>query len=296
MGRGLTGCRAHGSRYRPDRFCRGPSVQFHAIASTGRTATTFLARALDSLDGVAACHEGYRAAEKASGPLLPLINLENRQAYLDPDKARALVASKRGVEALQALELDTHTLVDVAYYNPVIAMALLEAHPSLRLVAIIRGLEPFVRSATAMEGEDLLPVGWPRPDKPLTPREKFIEIGRIKPGKDSSEAEQWDDWSAIMRNIWLWRETNSLLMDAKRAYPDRVLLLRFEQLSAEALPFMMSITDHLGLSGEQLVTGLDNAQGHRNRKASGYQIGPMSEWSDEERAFAEAAQTILGKF
>lgn len=271
-------------------------MQFHAIASTGRTATTFLARALDSLTGVAACHEGYRAADKDSDPLLPLINLENRQAFYSADKARDIVAAKRSAEVLGPIadKLDAATLVDVAYYNPVIADALLEAHPGLRLVAIIRDLEPFVRSATAMEGEDTLPVGWPDPDKPLTARERFIEMGRIKPAKGSADAESWDGWSAIMRNIWLWRETNALLLAARRKYGERVLVLPFEKLSADPEGFFGAITTHLELPQEGMSAALEKAQGHRNRKSTGYQVGPMAEWSDIERSFAQDAKSEIG--
>lgn len=271
-------------------------MQFHAIASTGRTATTFLARALDSLAGVAACHEGYRAADKDSEPLLPLINLENRQAFYSAEKAREIVAAKRSDTVLGPLaeRLDFEALVDVAYYNPVIAEALLEAHPEMRLVAIIRELEPFVRSATAMEGEDLLPVGWPDPGKPLTARERFIEMGRIKPAKGSREAEEWDGWSAIARNIWLWRETNALLLQARAKFGERVLLLPFEGLSADPEGFLSNIADHFGFPQQGIPAALEAAKGHRNRKASGYQVGPLAEWTANEQALAHEAQTEIG--
>lgn len=270
-------------------------MQFHAIASTGRTATTFLARALDNLDGIAACHEGYRAADKDKTPLLPLINLENRQAFFSAEKAREIVAAKRSQDVLAKLDIDADTLVDVAYYNPVIAAALLERHPNLRLVGIIRELEPFVRSATAMEGEDLLPVGWPDPAKPLSPRERFIEMGRIKPARDSADAQSWDGWSAIMRNIWLWRETNALLLAALERFGERVLLLPFEDLSADGPAFLARIVDHLGLPTAGIPEALEAAKHHHNRKSAGYQIGPLTEWSEEERNFAHDAQTRIGR-
>ena len=269
-------------------------MQFHAIASTGRTATTFLARALDALDGVAACHEGYRAADKDAEPLLPLINLENRQAFHSADKARDIVAAKRSDAVLSALDIQADTLLDVAYYNPVISRALLEAHDDLKLVAIIRELEPFVRSSTAMEGEDTLPVGWPDPAKPLTPRERFIEMGRIKPAKGSADADQWDGWSAIQRNIWLWRETNALLLNAAKYFPDRVLVLPFEDLSADPVDFVMCIAEYLGITSDGIAQALDVARGHRNTKSSGYQVGPMAEWTAEERDMAVAAINATG--
>ena len=274
----------------------GAKVQFHAIASTGRTATTFLARALDCLPRVIACHEGYRAADKDETPLLPLINLENRQAFYDANTASKVVAKKRSAEVLAAAtaDLDADALVDVAYYNPTIAEALLVQHPNMRMVAIIRELEPFVRSATAMEGEDPLPVGWPDPAKPLTARERFIEMGRIRPPRESDEAASWDGWSAIERNIWLWRETNALLYAARERHGHRVLIVPFEDLARDPLAFVTRIASHFGLPTDGIPEALEEARDHKNKKASGYQIGPMSQWTSQERAFAAAAQDRMG--
>ena len=271
-------------------------MTFHVIASTGRTATTFLARALDSFEGVAACHEGYLAADKDETPLLPLINLENRQAYLSAEAATKVVGTKRSeaVVAEKMAQIGCDTLVDVAYYNPTIAAALLAEHPQMRMVAIIRELEPFVRSATAMSGEDLLPVGWADPAKELSPRERFIEMGRIRPAKGTEEDAAWNGWSAIQRNIWLWRETNALLLAAREEFGERVLVIPFEDLKAGPEEFLGRIAAHFGLDGSTIPQALENAQEHKNRKASGYQVGPMSEWTEDERDFAQQAQEVIG--
>lgn len=287
-------------RLAPSRFCLavlgGVQVRFHFIASTGRTATTFLARALDEVDQVTACHEGYRGADKDSEPLLPLINLENRRAYDSREAAREIVAQKRNRCTLEeaAAVGNAETLIDTAYYNATIADALLDAHCETRMVGIIRKLEPFVRSVTATIGEDLLPVGWAAPEKPLTPREKFISMGRIRPSQGSKDADAWSDWSAIMRNIWLWRETNQLLLNAKDEQPGRVLLLKFEEMEADPKDFLSRIANHFGLQQQGLDAALPAASGHLNRKSRGYEIGPLASWSEPERAFAEAAQDEIG--
>lgn len=72
-------------------------VRYDFIASTGRTATTFIASRLNRIGGVAACHEGYRGSDKGEEPLLPLINLENALVFGKPDTADDIVAEKRGV-------------------------------------------------------------------------------------------------------------------------------------------------------------------------------------------------------
>jgi hypothetical protein len=273
-------------------------VAFHIIASTGRTATTFLAAALDTIEGVTACHEGYAGADKAGEPLLPLINLENNLAYQSPAQAVGIVASKRGPEVLEgaAARAGCSVLVDVAYYNPTIASSVLDLHPACRMIGLIRDCASFVRSATQMEGEDLLPVGWPNQAKPLTDREKFIGFGRIRPRRGSDDAARWKEWSAIERNIWLWRETNLLLLDARDRFPDRVRLIDFAMLKSGPTQFWADVVSHFGLSHLPEISS-KLTMGYINTKATGYQVGPAPEWSDRERSFlAEAETTIANRW
>jgi hypothetical protein len=273
-------------------------VAFHIIASTGRTATTFLAAALDTIEGVTACHEGYAGADKGDEPLLPLINLENNLAYQSPAQAVAIVEAKRGEDALEAAaaRAGSSVLVDVAYYNPTIASAVLDLHPDCRMLGIIRDCASFVRSATQIEGEDFLPVGWPDQAKPLTDREKFIGFGRIRPRRGSNDAARWKEWSAIERNIWLWRETNLLLLEARDRFPDRVSLVDFAMLKSSPVQFWNEVVTHLGLPHlPELSSKL--TMGFVNTKATGYQVGPASDWSEHERSFlAEAEATIANRW
>jgi hypothetical protein len=265
-------------------------MRFHIVASTGRTATTYIAAVLNRVPGVVACHEGYVGSDKASTPLLPLVNLENAQAYRDPAHAAATVADKRDSAVLAgAIEsAGAQTLVDVAYYNAMIGGAILAAHPASRMVAIVRDCEPFVRSSTAIEGEDLLPVGWPAPDKPLTPRERFIGMGRIKPRPGSAEAAEWPGWSATMRNIWLWRETNLALAGYRQTFGDRVAVIRFELLSTDPPEFWARLAAHIGVPPPSSLDDAANGK-FTNKKASGYQIGASDTWADCERNFLRVA-------
>lgn len=269
-------------------------MAFHIIASTGRTATTFLAAALDTIAGVTACHEGYAGADKGDEPLLPLINLENNVAYQSPEQAAGIVEAKRGVGVVeQAIaRAGCSVLVDVAYYNPTIASALLELHSDARMLGLIRDCASFVRSATQMEGEDLLPVGWPDKDKTLTDREQFIGFGRIRPRRGSADAAQWKEWSAIERNIWLWRETNLLLLDARYRFEGRVKLVDFALLKADPDRFWAEVTGHLGLPHRPEISS-KLTTGYVNTKATGYQVGPACDWSDRERSLLAQAEASV---
>ena len=271
---------------------------FHFIASTGRTATTFLAAFLDTLDGVTACHEGYPGSDKNADPILPLINLENALCYRKPSAAREVVENKRSpLQIEKALAVyGSHTLVDVAYYNPVIARALLQQHPEGRMVAIIRDCAGFVRSATCLEGEDPLPVGWPAPEKALTEREKFIAMGRIKPARGTVEHDAWGHWSAICRNIWLWRETNRILLETVHAFPDRATVLDFRQLGNNRSAFLGALLDALSLSRPDNLDALAAAcMDKQNSKPSGYQIPAPPEWTGEEQDMLARAQQQINE-
>lgn len=268
---------------------------YHIVGGTGRTATTFIAAVLNELDGVVACHEGYIGSDHDATAALPLVNLENNRAYQDPLFAERVIRDKRSPEQLRAVadRFAARTIVDVAYYNATIAAAILAAYPSTRLVAVIRDAEAFVRSSTQVDGEDEMPVGWPDPDKKLSAREKFIAFGRIRPRKCSDEHRYWEDWSAISRNIWLWRETNLCLLDVKASYPDRVELIDFELLQHDRDEFWRQLLAGLDLSAgpEQINHAL--AKKFHNRKPEGKQVGPRESWLDTERAqLDEAVRTI----
>ena len=263
---------------------------FHIIASTGRTATTHIAAVLNGMDGITACHEGYIGSDHDAEPLLPLINLENNLAYQKPENASAIVAEKRNqqVIALAERHAGCGILIDVAYYNPTIACALLETHVQMHMVGIIREPEGFVISATQMDGEDQLPVGWPDPGKKLTDREKFIGFGRIRPRRDSEDAANWEQWSAIKRNVWLWRETNRLLAETQSKFPDRVTLLDFDMLKSNPDGFWQEISGAFGLAPKQKINH-HIPKKFRNRKPGGAQIGKSETWTPEEREMLEEA-------
>lgn len=266
---------------------------FHFIASTGRTATTFLASCLNQFNGVVACHEGYVGSEKDSEPLLPLINLENMSCFNKPSMALGIVEKKRGQDILQTAlaQVGSDVLIDVAYYNATIATGILNHHENAKMVGIIRGCEAFVKSAACISGEDPLPVGWPDPHKPLSEREKFISLGRIRPAKGTEDAGLWKDWGTIERNIWLWKETNGLILRAREQFPNRVRVVRFEQLKEDKAEFWHSLLTHFGINEpadlEELVR---QSQGHQNRKPTGYQIPDADQWEPAQRALLSRAQ------
>lgn len=272
------------------------SIQFDFIASTGRTATTYMAAALDRLDGIAATHEGYRGSDKDAEPLLPLVNLENAASYSSANAAQQAVAELRNAQTFAAA-LDcsgADHLIDVAYYNAMIGNEILAQHPQSRMIGIIRDCEEFVQSATTLIGEDPLPVGWPDLDKPLTDREKFIAMGRIRPCRGSPDKANWASWGGIRRNIWLWQETNLRLCAAKEQFGDRVALLRFSTFQTAPTEFWAFCASFLALpqdSGNQLKAPKKMI----NKKPFGYQVGAADTWTPDDQVAMDQAQNVIEK-
>ena len=271
---------------------------FCAIASTGRTATSFLAECLNRIPDVAACHEGHLGND--DGPdVLPLVNLENLQAFKSAESAAEVVAKKRSPVILDEAvsNLRVRVLFDVAYYNAMLLHEILRQNPTARGVAIVRDCESFVRSATWLSGEDPMPVGWPDPEKTLSARERFISMGRIRP-VDPETQDAWKGWSAVRRNIWLWRTTNEILLDTCRTWGERVDLLDFRDLVGapnDAVSAMLTAAgvDIDALPAHVIASAIEAALSRQNERTGGYQLAASAEWSGGDvQAMHEAQQVI----
>lgn len=269
---------------------------FHLVGSTGRTATTFIASAMNTINGVLALHEGYEGGSDETDPILPSINLENFLIYKSPKSAKDIINQKRNQKLITAAleRAEQQTLIDVAYYNPTLARSILKTYENAHYVGIIRDAASFVRSAAFIEGEDIMAVGWPEPEKALTPREQFIAMGRLRPLRKTPEHELWKSWGTIERNIWLWTTTNALILDVKDEFPDRVTIIDFEHLKTSPKAFWTMMLKGLKLSADKDV--LDTLTHHKtgmNKKSTGYQIGAISAWHPQQQALLERAQSLI---
>lgn len=277
----------------------------HLVASTGRTATSLIAQALDGLGGLAACHEGHRGNDQGTD-LLPMVNLDNLAAFKSAEKAAQIVAAKRSADVVteacaraSGSGRRVDTVLDVAYYNAVIGEAVLALHPTSRMVGIVRDCAGFVRSVTWLEGEDPMPVGWPDPGKPLSARERFISMGRVRPST-GPDVDEWSTWGPIERNIWLWKATNHRLLDARDTFPDRVTMLDFAALPADPGAFLEQIVEalHLDVSppeGRSWGDLADAASDRGNSRVGGYQIGRPDSWTTAQRTLLEAAEAEINE-
>ena len=254
-------------------------------ASTGRTATMFIATVLNNLPKVIALHEGHWPGDPQT-PRLPLINLENRQSWYDPLFGERTVAEKRDWKTLSKDAGSADLLVDVAFYNAPLLVPLTRQHPNSQLLVILRRCEGFVRSATIIRGEDRQPAGWPDPAKTLTDREKFISLGRLMPKPGSKYAEIWPNWSAIERNIWLWYHVNSHLAQVSDTHANCKTIL-FENLSQDPVGFWTEVLCHLKIYSQANLSYCTKQSAKKINKRRDYQIGAFETWGDGERALYE---------
>ena len=278
----------------------GEPREFLAIASTGRTATSFIAEALNRVGGIAALHEGHLGND--AGPdVLPMVNLDNFQCFKSAERAAAVVGEKRNTEilAMARRSLGVHLLVDVAYYNAVLLDEILRQVPSACGAIVIRDCESFVRSATWFTGTDPMPVGWPDPAKELDARERFIGLGRLRPVA-GPDLEVWSTWGAIERNIWLWRVTNSLLCDTWERWRDRVVFVDFTALVTDPKRVLCGVLDTIGFplgpeQSAQFEGALVEARTRQNERLGGYQVGPAETWSDEQQGLLAGATSEISR-
>lgn len=251
------------------------------VASTGRTATMFLAATLDSLRGVTAYHEGHTVGPPRSAQL-PLINVQNRQAWHDVAVARQTVAGRRGRTTIVTSAVEADLIVDIAFYNAALLPTLVDEHPTAAVVVIFRRCESFVRSATFTAGEDPQPAGWPDPSKRLTDRERFIELGRLRPAPGTPDAHDWPSWSGIQRNIWLWHTVNSQLSTMLDDVPGAVAL-RYEDLVDEPRRFWSQCLHGLGLDRHRDLDICVARSSRPMNARSNYHVGPLGSWDQAER-------------
>lgn len=253
----------------------------------------FLATTLNALPGVAALHEGHTPGSPPI-PRLPLINLQNRQAWYDPDFAARTVATSRDRATLLSAAGDASMLVDVAFYNAPLLVPLLQLHPDATLFAIFRRCADFVRSATIVRDEDRQPAGWPDRAKPLTDREKFIALGRLKPEPGSDDAVVWPGWTAIQRNIWLWHRVNSHLQRVADQHANCHTLF-YEDLVDDPATFWAGLLGKLDLCSTSNLAACVQRSADKVNQRPAYQVGAAASWGAAELDLYERLARPLEK-
>ena len=255
---------------------------FFGVGS-GRYGTMLLTNLLNSEKDTLCLHEGkVRNVEESGEQILEYLTLQNRMVYHDPSKAFEVLGKTRNniSDILRSKDLDR--IGDIAYFYAPFVHAIPEKFPNSKLIVVVRDGIEFVRSAITNEIPDPTPVGW-LDRKPINKLEKFISLGRLKHHSTNPIYNEWDSLSEISKNAWLWSETNKIIFQGIKSWtPDHVLVVRFEELSANTFETYLIIRKFLGY--ENLISKeTTNILSSRINARAQKKLPEWNEWSDTNK-------------
>nr|WP_321513221.1 sulfotransferase [uncultured Pseudodesulfovibrio sp.] len=262
------------------------------VVSTGRCATTLLGLLLGEADTTLVLNEGQIRDALCQGPqVLKALTLENRIAYEEPDLAVDILREKRQPQIAQlAKERGLTHYVEIAYYLCPFVAALQEVFPDSKIVYVHRDGRDFVRSAYVNEVPDPMPVGYTDP-RPLDATEKFVAMGRLAPLPGSLQAAQWDTYTPFEKNVWLWMETNRIIMEGLRSWPEAsvMTIAMKNMLTPEGL---MDVANFMNIH-----TPLQRTEALLKRKINSRNSRILTHWStwdtEHRDAFKRLGQGML---
>lgn len=271
---------------------------FFGIGS-GRVGSMALANALNCEAECNCLHEGkFRDMETVGEQLLPFLTLQNRIAYEKPSEASMLVHQYRNQMREIAVNRELKYFGDIAYNNAPFVTALHKYYPDAKFIFQFRDCLSFVRSCTAVDTVDETPVGWPPDDKPLSKVERYIALGRIQPRATSEESALWDRWSFVKKNIWLWAETNRIILEALSEIPKSLVYnMRSEDFRVDPLGSYCNLRKFLGIANP-LPSGIRRCLADRPINKRAYytldtRLGQLT--SEQRNAFERYSAPIRAK-
>lgn len=254
-----------------------------------------IANALAAEPGVCCTHEGkVRIRERAGRQVLRYLTLENRLAYERPERAIELWNTARSSLGQIAFSQGCSHFGDIAYNYAPFLDAIRESLPNAKLVVFFRNGVDFVRSASEATREDETPLGWPPAEKPLTPVEKFVSLGRLAPRSIDPLAEQWSSLDYAIKNAWLWAETNRLIVAAiERRRRGTTFIVKFEQFFADPVNNYIELRDFLCIGGAPAPTALELLSSPINQRRN-RALGPFDTWNKtQQEGFVSVAGQMM---
>lgn len=130
--------------------------------------------------------------------------------------------------------------------------ALAKIFPNAKFIHLTRDPIDFIRSGISR--------GWYESADPH-------DHGRLRPLEGSSDADLWYMWDQAQKIAWLWKETNSFIMDfARSEFRERIFAVRFEDLLGDRM-VQEKLVQFCGLSFPKATLSQDkviNQQKHRD--------------------------------
>lgn len=252
------------------RWREAPSL---IVLSTGRTATTALARLLNLSPTLRAFHEPP-----------PISTLTTRtvfqEVHAQPQKYRDLYIKLRsgvigGFHRQGLIYAETNNL---GFFAPVIA----ELLPNAKFVFVHRHAAEYVRSG--MRRGWYVNHSW----------DKY----RLEPAASDPLRSQWDRWEPFDKICWFWKAANGFFHDFVQTLPpDRSRTICFDDLIRPGSGEYRKFFDVLGVE----APSPDEAEALLNERVNEQQQGDFPtypHWSDEQRqrlrSIAGPLMTTLG--
>lgn len=241
------------------------------VLSTGRTATTALARLLNLSPQIRAFHEPP-----------PISTLTTRTVFQEvrsqPQKYADLYTKLRsgpigGFHRQNLIYAETNNLV---FFAPVIAQLL----PNSRFVFVHRHAAEYVRSGMRR--------GW-------YVNHSWDEY-RLEPSANDPLRPQWNQWSPFDKICWFWKAANGFFLDFIDSMPaDRTRTIRFDDLVKPESGEFRKFFDVMNLPSPDAREAEAILQERVNEQQRG-EFPHYAQWSDEQKQrLQEIAGTVMKK-
>lgn len=262
---------------------------------TGRSATMAISNALNSELQTLVLHEGKVREMSASGVQhLPFLTLENRLAYEYPHMVESIISDLRSIDKISSLSNGRVCFGDIAYnYSPLVG-GLKKQFPLAKIIFFYRDCIPFVRSCTTITNEDETPVGWPPSSREMTDLELYISYGRLQPKEGTEDAKDWPKWDYLKKNVWLWCETNRIILEQIELFKSDVFFFKFEDFKIDPIKTYNKLRVFLGFNSELSFDSHKLLHSKINQRKV-KEIPEFNRWPDGTKKFYEERTFELRK-
>ena len=218
--------------------------------NTGRVGSFHLSKIINSEKNFICLHEGkeipknlIKVNKKKQKTMLRHLADYNFPCYVNNKKLRSMIIKYR---KKPTLKFKKKRIGDIAYYNAVFLPELIKIFRNAKFIFQIRNFKDFVKSCVS-SNNDFAPVGWKDAKLSKTKIEKYLDLMRLKPKKRIKNFPEWEKWDSISKNMWLWHETNRLILKHYTKHKDRFFVLKTEDFKEDPINNYSRLRKFLGI-------------------------------------------------
>lgn len=247
----------------PEKVMRDTKALF--VLSTGRVGTDFVTHLLQQSESLYVKHEADPGLGTASRYLYDhdLVNHEGGRA--------AFLAAR--YHLIQDSYMFGKTYVETNNRLTFFAPAIRDLLPNAQFIHLVRHPGAFVRSGMR---------------RGYYTNDYIADYGKIRPTEQDEAFEKWDSYSRVEKIAWLWYRTNLLIEDFKKSCPERVMMVKSDELFKQ--PDAV-VADILKFANEPMPGRLKTDLGPKNKQHSGF-FPRYDRWEDVDK---ERLRSITGE-